>query len=730
MHKTKGMILEIFSQKNRLKMSLSQRDESPPSLKTYSECRIEPATIEDLSREIINLLNKQDRKSHIGNEAYAELKKTGQLLYDHLLTRTVKERLGNESGLDLVLTLDEKLIFLPWELLFDGKEFLCLKFNLGRSIRTEKEIRPYNYRNISFPFKMLIIANPSGDLKSSYQEGLEIKNYLGKAQKTFIVNFKAEQVDTLYVKKNLRDYDIVHFAGHCEFDSANPSENGWLLSDGKIKTRDFLLMAETQPLPSIIFANACQSAKTEVPVIDFRHQKYIYNFAYAFLFSGVRHYIGSSWRIDDHLGFDFAREFYIQVIAGKGIGQAIRLARITLINKYGNDALAWGSYILYGDPSFVLSESPAQTAVPSEKKKKGYKKKIKVTVLSLLVTIAFLIFYNFLTVFQPVTYFLFSRAQRFFIKGKNQKVINISQQLIKDDAFFLPAYRMLGDIYFRLGDISSALNYYFDYLRFSEKKKDNKSLANAYLKIAWAYQMKGDYPRAEEFYSKAIELSRQCNDKLNEADALSRLAVWYTDKENFEKAFSLLTQSSEINRQREGVAEHKFNLGCDYFNLAYIFSEKNNYLAAKEFYLKSLKIFSSLKAIPELSDYYFNMGEIALFEKKYQQALDYYAKGLELDKKLNHLFNLSSDYQMIAELYVEMGKFAEAERNFREAISLSKQTNNLPVLASVYYRLGLMYRQKGDRACAKDFLRSSLQIYKDIDTPDYQKIRQIYLSLE
>lgn len=722
--------MEIFSHENRLKMSLSERDELSPSFKSFSETPFDSDEIERFCQEIINILNKQDRTSAIGQDSLAELKKAGQLLYDHLFTRTVKDRLRDVSGQDLILAVDERLVAIPWELLYDGGDFLCLKFNLGRSIRTESEINPHRYRELFYPFKMLILANPTGDLRSSYEEGLQIKNFLIR-NRDLIVSFKSHDVDSVYVKKNLRDYDIVHFAGHCEYDTNQGSDSGWLLSDGRMGVSDFILMAQTQPLPSMIFANACQSAKMPNLAVDPNNHKYIYNLAYAFLFSGVRHFVGACWRLDDRLGFEFAKEFYAHITKGRGIGEALRLARIGLVEEFGMETVAWANYILYGDPGFILSKPKSKTQKPPFRKILLSNKKVRFTCLfTAVLLIAGIFLYNVIPSLSPNAHLLYYRARRAFLKGENPQVINLAYDIIKNDNAFLAAYLMLGDVSFRLGDLQSALRHYFDYLRFSEKKKDAHSACCAYLKIAWCYHMEGDYQKAEEFYMMAIDSSRKNKDYLHEADGLGRMAVWNIDKGNLDVAFGLLLQSSEINRQRQRLASYKFNLACDYFNIAFLFVEQGDLRAAKDFYEKSFKIFLKLREIPELSDYYFNMGEIFMFEKKYQEALDYYSKGLEIDKRLSHFFNLSSDYQMLGELYYEMEKFTEAERYFRESAALCKRINNLPVLASVYYDLGLLYKRMGIKQRAREFMAYALQIYKNIDTPDYQKVHQEYLAMQ
>ncbi len=744
MQGTNAWILEVTCQDKALSMSLYEKERISP-LKAISTHPLDFSKIEHLNNEIIAIINRADRKRILDENAVGELKKNARLLYDLLLTRQIKNRLsslGAETspqqsigeGINLVLSLDERLISIPWELLFDGKDFLCLKFNLGRSIHTQNsEIQP-QYRSIPAKPKMLILANPTGDLKSAYQEGLYIKNCLARKGK-ISVDFKAQNIDSNYVRKNLRDYDIIHFAGHCEYNSKNPEDSGWILNDGWVSARDFLALGVSASLPSIVFANACQSACTTDNLLDYQAQDNVYSLAQAFLFAGVRHYLGSFWRIEDNFSGEFAEEFYNQVANAQSIGKAVRLARLRLFRRYGISAIAWAGYVLYGEPAFVLL--PSRTGhVGGVKRRKRIglpvinKKKVAIISSALIITILSLTLVKILPTLNPNTYLLFSQAEQSYTQGNNYEVIGLLNQIIKQDPLYLPAWRLRGDVYFRLGKFSDALSDYFDYARFSERKRNNKNLATAYIKIAWTYHMWGDYQKSREFYQKAINLSHKHQDKLNEADAMGRLAVWHIDKGDNEAAFSLLMKSSEINRQRSRNHEHRFNLACDYFNIAFLYTEKEDFPTAKAFFEKSKEIFEGLGAIPELSDYYFDMGELALFEKNYDLALEFYQKGLALDKQLDHRFNLSSDYWMLGEFYWETGKLTEAENYFKEAIFICREINNRPVLAGAYYDLGLMYKEIGQIQKAKEYLYLALQLYKGIDTPDYQEVHQEYLALE
>jgi len=710
-------------------MSIFEQAEMASTLRHYSQLSVSFSEIHKLCIEVTSLLNKSTKAGVLEIELIHNLKKTGQLLWDHLFTRAVKERLKETPIKDLILLTDEELISIPWELLYTGDDFLCIKFNLGRVIRTKGKSGPSSYRSFSTMPKMLIMANPTDDLKSAYLEGVYIKNQFDKRRKDISIDFKSTHIDTFFVKKNLRDYDIVHFAGHCEYDKDDPKNSGWVLSNGIFNIQDIYALGETLSLPSLVFSNACHSAKFSDDSLGDDYQERAYSLACAFLFSGVRHYIGTIRKIEDPVSLSFAREFYARLISGSPVGECVRLARLKLIKEYGITTIAWTSYLLYGDPNFVLFRLKAKAA-KSKLKKGPILHRRQLAWLSLVVAIISICIYLYIWLpsVNPSTFLLFFRSQKLFLKGQNQAVISLASRIIKDDPLFLSAYPLLADTYQRIGDKESALRCYFDYIRHSEKRKDKKHLVSAYTGLGWTYYLQGDYAKSFDFYNRALVLSQENKDKMNEADVLGKLAVWYMDNDDNDKALELLTKSAEINRERRHIYKHNYNLACDYFNLGLVFSNKKDFTAAKEFYDKSFRIFEKLKLTHELSDYYFNIGEIYAGRKEYLKAMDCYDKGLKIDEKLGNKFNLTSDYGMIAELYVETDNLAEAEKYFNQSIGLSKEINAYPELADAYYNLGLLYKKKNQKNKAKDYLRQAQEIYALIDSNKYQKIKQEFLE--
>jgi CHAT domain-containing protein len=723
------LILEVFKQGDSLKMSLFDQGQVAPTLRHYSLVEISFNELISLNADLVSVLNRpaKDQSSKLDQLKY--LQKIGQLFWDHLLSRAIKEKLKNSPPCLLILFLDEELIYLPWELIFDGIDFFCLKFSLGRLVRSKGDSTLLQYRDLAENLKMLILADPNADLRSAYAEGLSIKNQFSHKTKKVYVDFKSTNIDKNYVKKNICDYDIVHFAGHCEFDKKDTRKSGWVLSDGLFKVEDILKMGQSCSMPALVFSNACHSAEVNTGLLDTEYQRSNYGMASAFLFAGVRHYIGSIRKIEDKASLVFAREFYAQLISGVSVGESLRLSKLKLIKEFGLASLHWVNYLLYGDPSFVFFR--LQRRRERKHKLSAFYKKvmIKAGLAVSLICIGILLAF-WLPKLNPGKIYLFLNSQAEYHKGNNQSAVALGEKLICKDQDFLAVYPVIANAYQCLGNKDKALKYYFDYVFKSEKLNNKAHLMQAYIKLGWFYQLDGQYTKAQELYDKAINLSRQLKDKQIEAVALRKLAVWHIDKKDFEQALDLLTKSAAINLEYNRNFENVKNLACDYFDIGLVFANKNDYVAAKDFYEKSRKIFERLNLKNELSDCYFNLGEIYLFEKEYLKALDYYSRGLKIDQKQKNKVNLAGDYNMIGELYMEIDDLIKAEEYFKDSAKLAEEINSRLDLANANYNLGLLYKKQGRKNMVRQHWRKAQEIYRLVDSDKYQEIRTQLLELD
>jgi hypothetical protein len=189
-------------------------------------------------------------------------------------------------------------------------------------------------------------------LEKAYEEGDRIRNELDKRPFLIHADLLNRRVDSAMLRETMRNYDMVHYAGHADYQPDNPDESGWLLSNSKFTSREIMRMSRNLPLPPLVFSNACQSGQTGEWKIAEGFENRIFGLANAFLLAGVQHYIGTFWEILDDASCEFSASFYANLLIGEPIGAAVKNAREHLVTRYGEENIIWASYMLYGNPGF------------------------------------------------------------------------------------------------------------------------------------------------------------------------------------------------------------------------------------------------------------------------------------------------------------------------------------------------------------------------------------------
>jgi CHAT domain-containing protein/ribosomal protein L32 len=149
--------------------------------------------------------------------------------------------------------------------------------------------------------------------------------------------------------------EVLHFAGHVDYNKEKPEETSILLNDGKVTAKYLHDLIEAPPV--LVFMNACSSAKeSEVSYSEWQGQ--LTGLASAFIKAGVGAYIGTSWPVLDEPAADLAIEFYKGLHDGKSMGAALSDAQRNLLKSRGPLDLTWAAFTLFGDPrlSFPFSE--------------------------------------------------------------------------------------------------------------------------------------------------------------------------------------------------------------------------------------------------------------------------------------------------------------------------------------------------------------------------------------
>ncbi|KPA16564.1 CHAT domain protein [Candidatus Magnetomorum sp. HK-1] len=346
--------LEIYKQQNSINVSLHK---SKSVIWTYKTVVLEndqytPHHIDDRCKQMINALNRYTMNGEKKQDSLNEIKSLGNILSDELLPDNIKQKLMDTNATYLLLFIDDHLVHIPWELICIGDQFLCERFCMGRLVKTRQQIIESEDRPLNLPVNMWIVADPKNDLPYARQEGKDICDLIddiNNENENIVINGVFDShVNSSDVKEKIRHFDFIHHTGHSYYDSDSPDNSGWELPGKNFTANDIVKMTGTQ-MPKFIFSNACQSARTDKWTTDHSIEKGSYGLANSFMLTGVKHYIGTSWDINDGASSDFTAEFYRQLFNGEPIGKAMNKARRMLMDPDDFD-ICWASYVLYGDP--------------------------------------------------------------------------------------------------------------------------------------------------------------------------------------------------------------------------------------------------------------------------------------------------------------------------------------------------------------------------------------------
>ena len=328
-----------------------------------SETRVDGVFLNEIGDEIkriTNLVGPEFRRATQAGDVEAkrnprvvrDLKNLGSLIFSHLLPQAARDRLRTSESSNLYLRLDDQLVHIPWELAFDGQQFLGMKFRVGRQIITHhKVVQAAPVRAVSDTLKVLIVSDPSETLKNVAKECEQLCEILDGIPSLEVRLIGGRGVKRIPLLAALRESDIVHFAGHSQFDEKNPENSGWLLYDGLLAASEISKLDQT---PLLVFSNSCQAGATKDWQGEYLFEGQAFGLGSAFLLAGVPNYIGTFCVVHDEESRFLASEFYRRIVQGETIGQALLEARLATAEEMGLDRLTWASYMLYGDPGISL----------------------------------------------------------------------------------------------------------------------------------------------------------------------------------------------------------------------------------------------------------------------------------------------------------------------------------------------------------------------------------------
>ena len=150
-----------------------------------------------------------------------------------------------------------------------------------------------------------------------------------------------------------RQYDVVHFIGHGEFDKqANQGKLVFQTSGGGRHDVDVRALREILCGRGIqlVFLNACDTARDARATLN-------RGIAQALVEGGMPAVVANQYPVLDDSAVGFTDHFYWSLALGASLGEAAREARIALNYSIGHESIDWAIPVLFArDPTFRLCQ--------------------------------------------------------------------------------------------------------------------------------------------------------------------------------------------------------------------------------------------------------------------------------------------------------------------------------------------------------------------------------------
>lgn len=306
-----------------------------------------------------------------------ELVDMGDFLFRLFLPEAVQRYLQDDPTCSITITTNDLVI--PWELMHDGADFLCLRRPMARMPMGTflPKSRPSTRSSEALRF---LLVWPDPDLQGAQQEIAVIKGVLDGLAKKYRIEVtelgpddnraeRRERATGQALNDKLRSgrYDVIHFAGHASFNAKKPDLSALLMAD-----REPFFAEKIRKLTTgspFVFLNACESGatSTEAKKDPLARSSYLQlpasGLASAFIYGGALGCIGTLWEVFDDGAARLAIEVYERILEGRMIGDALLEGRNVLRKQTGFEKqLTWAAFVLYGDPTFCIRPPPKLSA--------------------------------------------------------------------------------------------------------------------------------------------------------------------------------------------------------------------------------------------------------------------------------------------------------------------------------------------------------------------------------
>ncbi|MCX6124582.1 MAG: CHAT domain-containing protein, partial [Proteobacteria bacterium] len=269
---------------------------------------------------------------------FAAVKATARDLTEILLKEPLKHL---QSTKELIIVPHGELHYLPFASLPVQDHFLLDQFSVSYLESAEMlRFSSISARKIFNGSKLIAFGNPDRGPELNLPFAEREVHALGRSFKNSKSIFGKDASEKNFVTM-IRDVDIVHFAGHGEFNESDAAASRLLFAKSDDLTVKEML---TLQMPvSLVTLSACETGLGKLSSGD-----EMVGFNRALFFSGAASVVSSLWRVSDVASSVTIKRFYSELAKGTPKAEALRKAQI-VVRKYYNHPAYWSAFKLSGE---------------------------------------------------------------------------------------------------------------------------------------------------------------------------------------------------------------------------------------------------------------------------------------------------------------------------------------------------------------------------------------------
>jgi signal transduction histidine kinase len=268
------------------------------------------------------------------------------------------------------------------------------------------------------------------------------------------------------------------------------------------------------------------------------------------------------------------------------------------------------------------------------------------------------------------------------------------------------ALHFLGNLYFRTGNSSKALQAYRSELEQAQAANLLKQEAEAKSALGAVYFITGNLSESLNQYLQALRYYESNNDKSNILSVYSGLANIYLKQNNFSK--SLEYNLKAVQAYEQSADKFKTLMGYDQIGNLYLLQK--DYIKANDYLNKSLKLYKELNNRAGEASTLIQLGNIQQQSGNTDKAISYYRNSLQLSKELKMLPLQASALNALAVSYETNKLYDSAIEAAKQAKEIAQASNFKIELELSYDILSRLYKKKSDPEKANTFQNLSREL--------------------